>query len=74
MDLLEIFGNISLIVVLFSDMNYERAVFLLDGIKNLISRLRTIESHLVMIDFFLIDCNARSLVKPISGFCVKIKV
>ena len=60
-DLLEVFGNIGFVVVLFSDTNYNRAIFLLDGINDLISRLCTFESRFVMLDFFFVDLQCTVL-------------
>ena len=54
-DLLKIFRNISIIIVLLSYMDNDGAILLLDSISDLISGLNTLESCLVMLDFFFID-------------------
>ena len=54
-DLRKILGNIGFIIVLLSDMNNERAIFLLNGINNLISCLCTLKHCLVMLKFFFVD-------------------
>ncbi len=55
LDLLKVFGNIGLIVELFSNVNNDGAVLLLDGINDLISRLCTVESRLIMLKFSVVE-------------------
>ena len=71
MVLLEIFGNVGFIVVLFSHFNNEGTVFLLDSIIYLISGANLFESGLIMLEFFVIHLQCLFFAETQFGFLSK---